>query len=38
MLQKYNFPLKIHVKINAKIDTEKVMKNNEKWMRKWIEI
>ena len=33
-----NFPSKIHVKINAKIDVEKVMKNDEKMMRKWIEI
>ena len=30
-----NFPSKIDEKINAKIDTQKVMKFDEKWMRKW---
>ena len=31
------FPLKIHPKIDPKIDAEKVMKNDGKMMQKWIE-
>ena len=33
-----HFPLKIDEKIDAKIDAEKVMKIDEKSMRKWSEI